>query len=109
MPRELDKRLQYRSNELRVFMYLLNNANWTPKHGLGTGQIRVSARDLGKACAVDQNNKRKPLASSTVAAALKNLRTWGLIEVLGTDPETHVRIVNYEQYRGIPVGQQVQL
>ena len=53
-----------------------------------------------------QNNKRKPLASSTVAAALKNLRTWGLIEVLGTDPETHVRIVNYEQYRGIPVGQQ---
>ena len=108
-PRELDKRLQHRPNELRVFMYLLRNANWMPKHGLGTGEIRVSARDLGGACAVDQNNKRKPLASSTVAAALKNLRTWGLIEVLGTDPETHVRIVNYEQYRGVPVGRQVQL
>ena len=87
-------------------MRLLRNANWTPKHGLGTGEIRVSTRDLGKACAVDRNNKHKPLASSTVAEALKNLRTWGLIEVLGTDPETHVRIVNYEQYRGIPVGQQ---
>ena len=106
LPRDLLRRspLRHRPNELRVFMHLLTNANWMPEHGLGTGEIRVSTRDLGRACAVHRNNKLGPLRESTVAAALKNLLKWGLIEVLGTDPETHLRIVNYEQYRGIPVG-----
>lgn len=103
-PRDIEKRLKYRPHEQRLFKHLVTNANWKPKNGLGAGEIRVSTRDLGEACAVDHNNKLTPLSSSTVAAGLGNLVTWGLIEVLGTHPGTHLRIVNYEQYRGIPVG-----
>ena len=103
-PREVDKRLWYRPVELRIFMHLVTHANWAPKHGIGTGEVRMSVRDLAQACAIDRNNKRRELEPSAVHRAIRNIVEWRLIEVLGTDPETHLSIVNYEQYRGIPVG-----
>ena len=106
LPRE--KRLWARPRELRLFLYLLFNAAWTERErgtgNLEIGELRRSVRRISRECAWTENNRERKWGTSTVKALIENLEKMGLIEVLGTELETHIQVVNYEQYRGIPTG-----
>ena len=101
LPRDLlrDKRLWGRPQELRLFQYLLINAAWTEQvcgtGNLGIGEVRRTLRTIARECVWIENNGEGEWWPSQVKR---------LIEVLGTELGTLIRVVNYEQYRGIPTG-----
>jgi len=103
-----DKRLWSRPHEFRLFHYLLDNAAWTEQvrgtGNLGIGEVRRSIRRIKKEGAWIENNREKEWSTSRVKILIENLEEMGLIEVLGTELGTHIKVLNYEQYRGIPTG-----
>ena len=104
----LNKKLWGRPKELRLLQYLIINAAWTEREcgtgNLGIGQLRRSVRQIARECAWIENNRQRSWGTSTVKALIENLEGMGLIKVLGTELETHIKVVKYEQYRGSPTG-----
>ncbi|MEK9722981.1 MAG: bifunctional DNA primase/polymerase [Rhodospirillaceae bacterium] len=101
LPRELQDRLRPYADQHRVMQYLIERADWTPA---AFGQVEISFRELGNALATEWNRVRAPLQPSAVKRALEALVEKGLIEVLGTRPRTRIAVLNFQQFRGIPVG-----
>lgn len=104
----LDKRLRSRPNERRLFLHLLAIVTWREQDvgtgQLGVGEVRRSYRDLIKELTWDHRNKEEKWSTSNVKTYLEYLKILGLIEVLGTELGTLIKVVNYEQYRGVPTG-----
>ena len=108
LPRELMKRLQRRPHEFRLFYFFVSNAAWQKKEcgagDLGIGEFRFSYREVSTALAWKENNRVEKWSTSRINRMIEWLKGQGLIEVLGTAPLTTVRVVNYEQFQGIPTG-----
>lgn len=108
LPRELSKRLRIRPQEWRFFYFLLEKATWRKQEcgagTLGVGEVRFSYREVCTTLAWKENNRVVKWSTSRISRMIEWLKCQGLIEVLGTAPLTRVRVVNYEQFQGIPSG-----
>ena len=108
LPRELMKRLQRRPHEFRLFYFFVSNAAWQKKEcgagDLGVGEFRFSYRQVSTSLTWKENNRDEKWSTSRINRMIEWLKGQGLIEVLGTAPLTTVRVVNYEQFQGIPTG-----
>ena len=108
LPREMvgTPGLWHRPDAWRLFEYLVSKAVWPGERmdGLGPGEVRMSLNKMARGCAYEANNQWIQWSRSRVKGLLRRLEIDGLIDVLSTRPRTHVRVVNYEQYRGVPLG-----
>ena len=95
-----------RPDAWRLFQYLVSEAVWPGERmdGLGPGEVRISLSKMAKDCAQEENNQWIQWSRSRVSDLLEYLEKEGWIKVLGRKPRTHLRVVNYEQYRGVPLG-----
>ena len=96
------------AQECRLFYFFVSNAAWQKKEcgagDLGIGEFRFSYRKISTSFAWEENNRVEKCSTSRINRMIEWLKGQGLIEVLGTAPPTTVRVVNYEQFQGIPSG-----
>ena len=108
LPREMvgNTGLWHSADAFRLFEYLVSKATWPGERtdGLGPGEVRMSLSKMARGCAHEENNQPIEWSRSRVKDLLRYLEIDGRIEVLSTRPRTHIRVVNYEQYRGVPLG-----